>query len=1072
VLTVVLLPTAALQLAVSREVSRHEALGESDEADAFGRAMLRLGLVVTAPLVVVALALTVPLRHILEIDSTAAVALVMASLAAALVTPIALGALLGYQRFYAVATLYVLPFALRLAIVAVTAVAGYRLGGAALATFLSAVATALVAVWLIRSRLAGAARSARPALAPFLRYVWPVFVGLLGIALLTTIDLLVVRARFDPTDSGAYAAASAFARVAFFLPATILAVVFPRTAARQARGEETRDILGRTLIVTAAFGLLLTLFYWMSGRGLVGTSFGTEFTAGGNYLPLLTLSMTIFSLANVLVGFHLSRDEPRYAWIVAAAVPVQVVVLALVPGSIEDLILANLVVGVVLLAAHEIFVDSSVLAVLAGTRHFGGQVAHWKSRDLAKEGLVVVAGATLLVVVLFWPLVRGLGSTVVGDGSDAPGQMAAFWWMQHEGGYHLFGTTHHILTGAPFGWDEGNGLKIQLLVPYYPAYLMTKVVGPVAAYNVVLLVGYVLSGAAMYLLARFLGCTRAIAVWAGIAYIVFPWHLARTPHGSLVHLEFLPLLLLTLVAAAQRPTWSRFSLVGTVTLVCWLTSGYFGVMAVVACAAFGVAMFAVLPVRRAAVVLGGATGGAVGASLFVGVLSIISGFGRGAGLDRVPRDLEVYGVRPLELILPSPGNVVFGDWSERIFGGRQHGSNPTETRNYLGLVTIGFALAWLVIAWRSRRTLAPRLRIATAGLTGVLVAALLLSTPSPISVLGHDVWTPSRVLWEVVPAVRVPSRWVALVMTALIPLAALGVQAAWRAVRARAGDPVAYALVAVVVVVSVLELTIQPSRPRFETEPVPRIYQALEQLPAGIVAEYPLVTSNDHIIWQTVYRRPLLGNAGFGNRADDMRRIVLNPRAPGTAEALALLGVTAIVTHPDALDFGEGAKDVPNAEWGPGYELVARGSDRSAVWRVVATPAPALVTLPGGFGDPIAVGDDLVGYPLVAPSGVGVIEFTAKAPSTVRLEFDARPSSEGQVIRLADDDTELPFELDGTTSVSVLVDVPRGESFVLVKVDPAATSTEDAVVLTKPRAKRAFGTPQLVAEPVSADPGF
>ena len=285
VLTIVLLPTGALQLAVSREVSRHEALGEADEADAFGRAMLRLGLLVTIPLVVVALTLTVPLRDVLEIDSTAAVTLVVASLVAALVTPIAIGALLGYQRFYAVALLSVLPFALRLVVVAGTAVAGYRLGGAATATFLSAVVTALIAIWLIRTRLARGARSARPALSPFLRYLWPVFIGLLGIALLTTVDLLVVSARFDPTDAGAYAAASAFARVAFFLPATILAVVFPRTAARQARGEETSDILGRSLIATAAFGLLLALFYGRRGAARP-YGFGGDFAEGGKYLAL------------------------------------------------------------------------------------------------------------------------------------------------------------------------------------------------------------------------------------------------------------------------------------------------------------------------------------------------------------------------------------------------------------------------------------------------------------------------------------------------------------------------------------------------------------------------------------------------------------------------------------------------------------------------------------------------------------------------------------------------------------------------------------------------------------------
>ena len=224
----------------------------------------------------------VPLRDVLEIDSTAAVTLVVASLVAALVTPIAIGALLGYQRFYAVALLSVLPFALRLVVVAGTAVAGYRLGGAATATFLSAVVTALVAaIWLIRTRLARGARSARPALSPFLRYLVPVVVGLIGIAALTNLDVLIVKARFPAAEAGDYAAASAFAKVAFFVPAALLAVVFPRTAARQARGERTEDILGRSLLATAAFCGGLALFYALAGRGLLVLSYGAEYAEGG-----------------------------------------------------------------------------------------------------------------------------------------------------------------------------------------------------------------------------------------------------------------------------------------------------------------------------------------------------------------------------------------------------------------------------------------------------------------------------------------------------------------------------------------------------------------------------------------------------------------------------------------------------------------------------------------------------------------------------------------------------------------------------------------------------------------------
>ncbi|HEY4621664.1 MAG TPA: hypothetical protein VIG93_08165, partial [Gaiellaceae bacterium] len=577
-LTIVLLPTGAVQLAVSREVSRRVALGERESADAFARETLRLGSVLTVPLIVLSLVLVIPVQQLLDIESTGAVALALTGLAAALVLPISMGALLGYQRFVAVAGMMVLPFAMRLGVLVLAAAAGYRLGGAALAVAASTLVTMAVAIALLREPLRRGARAARPLLAPFLRYLWPVLVGLIGIAVLTNVDLIVVKARFSDEDAGQYAVASAFARVAFFLPTTVLAVLFPRTAARQARGEDTADILGRTLIVTAAFGALLTLFYAMTGRGLVHTSFGAEFAEGGELLVPFTASMTLFALANVLVGFHLSRDETRYAWVVAAAVPVQIAALALVPNNPREVIWVDLVLGVALLAAHELVVGSSVPALRAGLSRLLQGVS--VPRPVVVEAAFVLLGSTAFVCVLFWPLVTDLGSTIVGPGSDPAGTMWAFWRMQDEG-YHLFGTTHQTLVGAPFGSETGNGVNLQSVLAYYPAYLATSVVGAVAAYNLVLLAGYVLSGASMYLLTRYLGCSRLVSAWAGMVFIIFPWHLARTPHASLAHLEFLPLLLLALVAASRKPSWLRIGLVGLATLACWLTAGYLGAMAFV-----------------------------------------------------------------------------------------------------------------------------------------------------------------------------------------------------------------------------------------------------------------------------------------------------------------------------------------------------------------------------------------------------------------------------------------------------------------------------------------------------------
>jgi O-antigen/teichoic acid export membrane protein len=1062
-LSVVLIPAGALQMAVSRELSRRLASGDAEGATAFARATTRAAELATIPLVVVALALAAPLSDLLHIGSVGIVLLAEISLATALIFPVALGVLQGEQRFQALAVMYAFPLVVRLVAFGILAAVGYRLGGAVVATLVGAVAGTVLALWLIREALQG--RKAQVSLRAFLRYLGPVAVGLVGIALLTHVDILVVKARFSGDEAGAYAAASAFARVGFFLPATILAVLFPRTAARQARGEETEDILGRSLLVTAVFCGGLALFYAATGVGLVSMTFGRDFAEGGDVLGPFALAIGLYSLANVLVGYHLSRDETRYAWIVAGAVLVQVVVLAVVPSSLRGVVWANVCIGAALLAVHEIAVGSSVPAIRAGLAHLRG--ARQRAGALLPETAAVLAGATAVVCALFWPVVRHLGSTIVGNyGGDATGSVAWFWQARHESGFHLLGSTHHTLTGAPFGWSETNALQLQVLWPYYGTYLLSKVVGDVAAWNLTLLAGYILSGATMYLLVRYLGARRLVAIWAGLACIVFPWHLARAEHVSLVHIEVLALLVVALVAASRRPSWLRFGLVGAANLACWLTSGYFGAMAMVTTIAFGIGAALTSKRRRGLVLVAGTTACSFAVILLLGIAAVASGTNAAAGIKRVAGDLSFYGLRLVELVVPSVQNLVVGDSLVSFWGRHGHGANITETSNYLGLLTIALAVGWIVVAFRRRFVLPEPTLVATAGLLASFVVGLVFALPSPSHIFGASITMPARLLWEIVPAFRVPSRWDPLLMTTLIPLAALALDAITRRIR----TVLAGAVVGAAMLFSFLELAVHPAQPRFRTVPAPPEYAAVERAPQGILAEYPLAHSDIFHLWQRDHGRAIVNNAPPGTSADSARLVLLDPAQPGTAAALALLGVSVIALHPGAAVDSEVPPHEPseNAD----YRLMGRFADGASVWQVIAAAAPALVTLPGGFAPP-RMTDGSVGFPLVSTAGVGVLELTAKKAGTIRLVFDAiPPQGANRTLRVADSKTEKPFTLDGRTPIAVLVAVQRGRSQLLVKVDPAPTSEEDAVILTLPRAEPATGEATLHADPVGPDPGF
>ncbi len=1057
-LAIVLIPAGALQMAISRDLSRRLATGDSAGAARLARGTLRTFALATVPLVAVLLALSQPLSRLLHIDSVGIVVLAVLSLGTALVFPLAMGVLQGEQRFEALAVLYVFPWAARLVVLGIAAAAGYGLGGAVFATLVGALGSTALAYALVRPTIRGAAPLPRRELVVFLRDLWPVAVGLIGIAVLTNVDVLIVKARFSGHEAGAYAAASAFARVGFFLPGAILPVLFPRTAARQARGEETRDILGRSLLATAVFCGLLALVYEAAGTGLVTMTFGQDFSAGGAVLAPFALAMGLASIANVLVSYHLSRGETRYVWIIAGAVVAQIAALSTIPSSLEGIVWTNVVVGVALVAAHELFVESSAPAI----REAIGRVptaTRKRARGAAVETAVVLLGAAAFVCVLMWPLVRHLGSAIVGSpGSDSTGSLAFFWTLQHESGFHLLGHTHHTLSGAPFGWDEGNGLNVQWFLPYYPTYLATRLFGAVVAYNLVTLAGYVLSGASMYALVRYLRCSRVVAIWAAVVFIIFPWHFARAEHASLTHLEVLVLLVFALIAATRRPSLPRFALVGAGTLACWLTSGYFGGMAVITVIAFSVGAGLFLTRGRGVLLTAGVLGASLVATGVVALASYVSGANRGAGIGREASALAAYGLRPIELVVPAVHHAIFnldGFWARHL-----HGSNPTEISNYLGWVSILLAAGWLVVAARRRTDWRP----ATAGLFLAFVVGFLFALPSPYA----GVAMPSKLLWHVLPAFRVPSRWDPLLMTTLLPLAALGLQTLGGTLekRRRYGTT---ALAAAALALSAVELATH--RPHhFRTVPVPGEYLAVKNAtPMGILAEYPLGYSDLYRLWQRVHGRPLVNGAPEGSVADQARLVLLDPAQPGTAESLALLGITAVAIHPG------GGADTPVQPREPagksGYRLVGRFPDRSSVWQVTAPPAPAFVTLPAGFSTPRLV-DGTVGFPLIASSGVGLLELRAKAPGVVRLFFDATAPDGSHRLRLQDAQGEHPFTFVGSTQIDVSVEVPRGVSQLFVKVDPAPTSEAEAVIISQPRTERASGGPALHAIPTSADAGF
>jgi hypothetical protein len=106
---------------------------------------------------------------------------------------------------------------------------------------------------------------------------------------------------------------------------------------------------------------------------------------------------------------------------------------------------------------------------------------------------------------------------------------------------------------------------------------------------------------------------------------------------------------------------------------------------------------------------------------------------------------------------------------------------------------------------------------------------------------------------------------------------------------------------------------------------VPPEYVALESTPPGIVAEYPLGLDPDQLFWQRTYDRRFRVCRGTPDRRTTPDEH-LSTLLKGTAEALALLGVTAVVVHPDA-PRPSTARARGGFRLDSGYRLVTKTSD-------------------------------------------------------------------------------------------------------------------------------------------------
>jgi len=201
-------------------------------------------------------------------------------------------------------------------------------------------------------------------------------------------------------------------------------------------------------------------------------------------------------------------------------------------------------------------------------------------RRAGREHLAAALASLLLAIGLTWPAATDLQGRLLGHpGNDSWNHVWGYWWVSSELAEGRWPAHTHLLS-----WPDGGTLYFIDSVQAVASWPVQLLLGPAAAYNLVVIAGFALSGFGAWLLARRVTGDPIVSGLAMVLYGGAPHLLGQAFNGisETVCAGWLPLTIWGLIRLIDRPSVGRMLALGAFAAGCALTSWYYGLMAAIA----------------------------------------------------------------------------------------------------------------------------------------------------------------------------------------------------------------------------------------------------------------------------------------------------------------------------------------------------------------------------------------------------------------------------------------------------------------------------------------------------------
>jgi hypothetical protein len=329
------------------------------------------------------------------------------------------------------------------------------------------------------------------------------------------------------------------------------------------------------------------------------------------------------------------------------------------------------------------------------------------------EGLILAGGlATALTLVIAWPVI--LSPTTLAYGDEILGRHGdAYAAMQHF-------ATGDAVTLYTQPLTDGLGR------------LFGRVLHPVLAFNLLVLLSFPLTAMATYAFARYLHGSHLAALVAGLVFAFAPIRLAHAAyHVDLVQTQWLPLFFLAVVALVDRVTVTRIAGVAVTWTLLALATDYGALVGLLLAPVVIGAFWIIRPDagRNLRPLLLPTLVVAVSAGAVIALMAArgLGPFGIEAGRAHPIDDIGFFRARWWAFLTPPIGHPVLGRLSAVVFDRGGINVQMLEQQVFLGIGFLLLMLTGVVLAiaqWASRWRAVAAVAVVAVAAAGIAIAPM------------------------------------------------------------------------------------------------------------------------------------------------------------------------------------------------------------------------------------------------------------------------------------------------------------------------------------------------------------